>query len=61
MGRRFLLCGTSSPDLRRPIYDFASRFIPDLWVVTARELVSGTQVEPAGTIDLNSTSWTKAA
>jgi flagellar biosynthesis protein FlhA len=51
----------TSPDLRRPIYDFASRFIPDLWVVTARELVSGTQVEPAGTIDLNSTSWTKAA
>jgi len=51
----------TSPDLRRPIYDFASRFIPDLWVVTARELVSGTQVEPAGTIDLNTTSWTKAA
>jgi flagellar biosynthesis protein FlhA len=47
--------------LRRPIYDFASRFIPDLWVVTARELVSGTQVEPAGTIDLNTGSWTKAA
>jgi flagellar biosynthesis protein FlhA len=51
----------TSPDLRRPIYDFASRFIPDLWVVTARELVSGTQVEPAGTIDLNTASWTKAA
>jgi flagellar biosynthesis protein FlhA len=51
----------TSPDLRRPIYDFASRFIPDLWVVTARELVSGTQVEPAGTIDLNPTTWTKAA
>jgi flagellar biosynthesis protein FlhA len=51
----------TSPDLRRPIYDFASRFIPDLWVVTARELVSGTQVEPAGTIDLNPTPWTKAA
>ena len=50
-----------SPDLRRPIYDFASRFIPDLLVVTARELVSGTQVEPAGTIDLNPPSWTKAA
>jgi hypothetical protein len=29
--------------------------------VTARELVSGTQVEPAGTIDLNSQAWTKAA
>jgi flagellar biosynthesis protein FlhA len=51
----------TSPDLRRPIYDFASRFVPDLWVVTARELVSGTQVEPAGTIDLNPTAWTKAA
>ena len=49
------------PDLRRPIYDFASRFIPDLWVVTARELVSGTQVEPAGTIDLNPPPWSKAA
>jgi flagellar biosynthesis protein FlhA len=51
----------TSPDLRRPIYDFASRFIPDLWVVTARELVSGTQVEPAGTIDLNPPPWSKAA
>jgi flagellar biosynthesis protein FlhA len=49
------------PDLRRPIYDFASRFIPDLWVVTARELASGTQVEPAGTIDLNPPPWSKAA
>jgi flagellar biosynthesis protein FlhA len=49
------------PDLRRPLFDFASRFVPDLWVVTARELVSGTQVEPAGTIDLNPPTWTKAA
>jgi flagellar biosynthesis protein FlhA len=49
------------PDLRRPLYDFVSRFVPDLWVVTARELVSGTQVEPAGTIDVNPPSWTKAA
>jgi flagellar biosynthesis protein FlhA len=49
------------PDLRRPLYDFASRFVPELWVVTARELVSGTQVEPAGTIDLNPPTWTKAA
>jgi len=40
------------PDLRRPIYDFASRFIPELWVVTARELVPGTTVEPAGTVQL---------
>jgi hypothetical protein len=29
--------------------------------VTARELVSGTQVEPAGTIDANPPTWTKAA
>jgi flagellar biosynthesis protein FlhA len=40
------------PDLRRPLYDFASRFIPELWVVSARELVPGTTVEPAGTIQL---------
>jgi len=49
------------PDLRRPLYDFASRFVPDLWVVSARELASGTQVEPAGTIDINPPTWTKAA
>jgi len=40
------------PDLRRPIFDFAVRFVPELWVVTARELVPGTTVEPAGTIQL---------
>jgi flagellar biosynthesis protein FlhA len=40
------------PDLRRPLFDFASRFVPDLSVVTARELVPGTQVEPVATIDL---------
>jgi len=38
------------PDLRRPLYDFASRFVPDVLVVTARELVPGTTVEPAGVI-----------
>jgi flagellar biosynthesis protein FlhA len=36
------------PDLRRPLYDFASRFVPDVLVVAARELVPGTTVEPAG-------------
>jgi len=36
------------PDLRRPLFEFASRFVPDLWVVAARELVPGTTVEPAG-------------
>ena len=39
-------------DLRRPLFDFASRFIPDLWVVSARELVPGTSIEPKGTIQL---------
>lgn len=39
-------------DLRRPLYDFASRFVPDLWVVTARELVPGTTIDPAGTLTL---------
>jgi flagellar biosynthesis protein FlhA len=38
------------PDLRRPLFDFASRFVPDLWVVAARELVPGTTVEPAGVV-----------
>ena len=41
------------PDLRRPLFDFAYRFVPDLWVLTARELVPGTQIEPVATIDLN--------
>ena len=49
------------PDLRRPLFDFASRFVPDLWVITARELVPGTQVEPVGTLDLSPAPWTKAA
>jgi len=49
------------PDLRRPLYDFASRFVPELWVITARELVPGTQVEPVGTLDLSSAPWSKAA
>jgi flagellar biosynthesis protein FlhA len=41
------------PDLRRPLFDFASRFVPDLSVITARELVPGTSVEPVATIDLS--------
>jgi flagellar biosynthesis protein FlhA len=51
-------------DLRRPLYDFASRFNSDLYVVTARELVPGTVVEPAGTIDLSpqaAQTWSNAA
>ena len=38
------------PDLRRPIFDFGSRFVPDLLVISARELVPGTTVEPAGVL-----------
>jgi flagellar biosynthesis protein FlhA len=38
------------PDLRRPLYDFGSRFVPDLLVVSARELTPGTTVEPAGLV-----------
>jgi flagellar biosynthesis protein FlhA len=47
-------------DLRRPLFDFASRFVSDLWVITARELVPGTAVEPAGTIDLSPNPWSQA-
>jgi flagellar biosynthesis protein FlhA len=49
------------PDLRRPLFDFASRFVPDLSVVTARELVPGTSVEPVSTIDLSPAAMGRAA
>jgi flagellar biosynthesis protein FlhA len=49
------------PDLRRPLFDFAYRFVPDLWVLTARELVPGTQIEPVATIDLNAMPIGKVA
>jgi flagellar biosynthesis protein FlhA len=49
------------PDLRRPLFDFASRFVPDLSVVTARELVPGTSVEPVATIDLAAPALGRAA
>ncbi|HXU82630.1 MAG TPA: flagellar biosynthesis protein FlhA [Polyangia bacterium] len=49
------------PDLRRPLFDFGSRFVPDLWIITARELVPGTSVEPAGVLDLSPPPWSKAA
>jgi flagellar biosynthesis protein FlhA len=39
-------------DLRRPLFDFAARFVPDLFVVSARELVPGTTIEPAGVVSL---------
>ncbi len=41
------------PDLRKPLFDFASRFVPDLWVISARELSSGTTVEPAGMVQVH--------
>lgn len=59
MGRPTVII--APPDLRRPLFDFASRFVPDLWVITARELVPGTQVEPVGMLDLSPTPWSKAA
>jgi flagellar biosynthesis protein FlhA len=49
------------PDLRRPLFDFASRFVPDLSVITARELVPGTTVEPVATIDLSASAMGRAA
>ncbi|HET6150529.1 MAG TPA: flagellar biosynthesis protein FlhA [Polyangia bacterium] len=49
------------PDLRRPLFDFASRFVPDLSVITARELVPGTSVEPVATIDLSAPALGRAA
>ncbi len=39
-------------DLRRALFEFASRFVPELFVVSARELAPGTTIEPAGTITL---------
>lgn len=39
-------------DLRRPLFEFASRFLGDLSVVTARELTPGTQLEPTGIVEL---------
>ncbi len=41
------------PDLRKPLFDFASRFVPDLWVISARELVPGTSIEPAGVVHIS--------
>jgi len=41
------------PELRRPLFDFASRFISDVVVVSARELLPGTTLEPAGQVQLS--------
>ncbi|MFZ5440312.1 MAG: flagellar biosynthesis protein FlhA [Myxococcota bacterium] len=40
-------------DLRRAFFEFAHRFVPDLFVVSARELAPGTTIEPAGTITVS--------
>jgi flagellar biosynthesis protein FlhA len=49
------------PDLRRPFFEFASRFVPDLLVVSARELVPGTTVEPAGNLSAKGLALPSAA
>ena len=51
----------TSPDLRRPLFDFGSRFVNDLFVVTARELTPGTSVQPVGTIELGTRTLGRAA
>ena len=40
------------PDLRKPLFEFASRFVADLQVICARELTPGTSIEPAGALGL---------
>ncbi len=40
------------PDLRRPLFLFAARFVADLTVVSARELAPGTRIERHGDITL---------
>lgn len=44
------------PDLRRALFDFLSRFVGDLSVVSARELTPGTAVEPAATLQVTPTA-----
>jgi flagellar biosynthesis protein FlhA len=39
-------------DLRRPLFEFVSRFVPEVNVVTPREIASGFTVEPVATIAL---------
>jgi flagellar biosynthesis protein FlhA len=41
------------PELRRPLFDLLSRFVGEVAVISARELVTGTTVVPAGTIQLS--------
>lgn len=51
----------TSPDLRRPLFEFGSRFVNDLFVITARELTPGTSVQPVGTIELGNRAVGRAA
>ena len=51
----------SPPDLRKPLFEFATRFVSDLMVLTARELVPGTVVEPVGTVEMASITMGRAA
>jgi flagellar biosynthesis protein FlhA len=39
-------------DLRRPLFEFVSRFVPEVNVVTPREIAAGFTVEPVATITL---------
>jgi len=39
-------------DLRRPLFEFVSRFVPEVNVVTPREIAPGFTVEPVATISL---------
>jgi flagellar biosynthesis protein FlhA len=39
-------------DLRRPFFEFVSRFVPEVNIVTPREIASGFTVEPVATITL---------
>jgi len=44
----------SPPDLRRPLYEFASRFVPDLWVINgARVGARHAGSSPSATLDLS--------
>jgi flagellar biosynthesis protein FlhA len=51
----------TAPDLRRPLFEFLSRFVNDFYVITARELVPGTAVEPAGTVEYTAIATGRAA
>jgi flagellar biosynthesis protein FlhA len=41
------------PDLRRPLFDLLTRFVPDVSVINARELATGAQLRVVGTLDVD--------